>query len=68
VNVTSINQEIELFQKDYEALKSKLKNLNESKQAELEKLRRNALEVSRKEAGLTRFQAIVVKARHRTRS
>jgi hypothetical protein len=57
--VTSIDQEIELFQKDYEALKSKLQSLNESKQAQLEELRRNALEVSHKETGLTHFQAII---------
>jgi hypothetical protein len=40
-------------------LKSKLQSLNESKQPELEELRRNALEVSHKEAGLTCFQAII---------
>jgi hypothetical protein len=57
--VTSIDQEIELVQKDYEALKSNLQSLNESKQSELEELRRNALEVSHKESGLTHFQAII---------
>lgn len=83
--VTSIDQEIEHSQKDYdrlvqgkqeeisrvlreleeqynkkcEALESKLENLNQSKQTELGKLKRNTLEVSHKETGLTRFQAII---------
>lgn len=57
--VTSIDQEVDLVQKDYETLKSKLQNLNESKQVELEELRRNAVEVSHKETGLTHFYAII---------
>jgi hypothetical protein len=57
--VTSIDQEIDLVQKDYEAFKSKLQSLNESKQAELEELRRNALEAFHKETGLTHFHAII---------
>jgi DNA repair exonuclease SbcCD ATPase subunit len=83
--VTSMGQEIEHSQKEYdellqgrqeemdrvlreleeqhskkcEALKSKLRNLKESKQTVLGELKRNALEVSRKETGVTRFQAII---------
>jgi cell division septum initiation protein DivIVA len=83
--VTSIGQEIEHSQKEYdellqgkqqeidrvlreleeqhskkcEALKSKLQNLKESKQTVLGALKRNALEVSRKETGVTHFQAII---------
>jgi hypothetical protein len=83
--VTSIDQEIENSQKDYDKLlrgkeeeiarvlaeleeqhnkkctmfKSKLENLNKFKQTELGELKRNELEASHKERGLTCFQAII---------
>jgi hypothetical protein len=83
--VTSIGQEIEHSQKEYdkllqgkqeeidrvlreleeqhnkkcEALKSNLQNLKESEQTVQGELTRNALEVSRKETGVARFQAII---------
>jgi hypothetical protein len=83
--ITSINQEIENSQKDYDKLlrgkeeeiarvlaeleeqhnkkcagfKSKLENLNMSKETELRELKRKELEASHKETGLTRFQAII---------
>lgn len=49
----------ERHNKKCEALKSKLENLNESKRTEIGELKRNASEVSRKEIGLVRFQAII---------
>jgi hypothetical protein len=83
--VTSIDQEIEHSQKDYDKLlrgkeeeitrvlreleeqhnkkcevfKSKLENLNKSKQTELRELKRKELAASHKETGLTCFQAII---------
>ena len=49
----------EEYNKKCEAFKSKLEDLNTSKQAGAEEMRRNELEVSHKGMGLVRFQAII---------
>ena len=48
--VTSINQEIELFQKALRSFEIKVTESQQLKQTELEELRRNALEVDWREA------------------
>lgn len=49
----------EQHNKKSEALKCKLDNLSQLKEAELGELKRNELELSYKETGLARFQAII---------